>query len=93
MLVLWQPCKLRSSFSCPYSPLGRGFLTGQIKSPDELAKDDYRASGQPRWAAGAFEQVKPVECRVLSGQGLHCSHTMLVAALRSVYSWHSTGLF
>jgi aryl-alcohol dehydrogenase-like predicted oxidoreductase len=26
----------------PYSPLGRGFLTGQIKSPDDLAQDDFR---------------------------------------------------
>ena len=25
-----------------YSPLGRGFLTGQIKSPDDFAADDYR---------------------------------------------------
>jgi len=25
-----------------YSPLGRGFLTGQIKKPDDLAADDYR---------------------------------------------------
>jgi aryl-alcohol dehydrogenase-like predicted oxidoreductase len=25
-----------------YSPLGRGFLTGQIKSIDDLAQDDYR---------------------------------------------------
>lgn len=25
-----------------YSPLGRGFLTGQIKSPDDLASDDRR---------------------------------------------------
>jgi aryl-alcohol dehydrogenase-like predicted oxidoreductase len=25
-----------------YSPLGRGFLTGQIKSIDDLAEDDYR---------------------------------------------------
>ena len=25
-----------------YSPLGRGFLTGQIKSFDDLAEDDYR---------------------------------------------------
>ncbi len=25
-----------------YSPLGRGFLTGQIKSPDDLAPDDRR---------------------------------------------------
>lgn len=26
----------------PYSPLGRGFLTGQYKSPDDFAPDDYR---------------------------------------------------
>jgi aryl-alcohol dehydrogenase-like predicted oxidoreductase len=25
-----------------YSPLGRGFLTGQIKSPDDLSADDFR---------------------------------------------------
>ena len=25
-----------------YSPLGRGFLTGQIKSPEDLAPDDFR---------------------------------------------------
>ena len=26
----------------PYSPLGRGFLTGKIKSPDIFGEDDYR---------------------------------------------------
>jgi aryl-alcohol dehydrogenase-like predicted oxidoreductase len=26
----------------PYSPLGRGFLTGQITSPDDLEPDDFR---------------------------------------------------
>ena len=26
----------------PYSPLGRGFLTGAITSPDDFAADDYR---------------------------------------------------
>ena len=26
----------------PYSPLGRGFLTGQIKKPGDLAEDDFR---------------------------------------------------
>lgn len=26
----------------PYSPLGRGFLSGQITSPDDLAADDFR---------------------------------------------------
>ncbi|MCF8198777.1 MAG: aldo/keto reductase [Sulfuritalea sp.] len=26
----------------PYSPLGRGFLTGAIKKPEDFAEDDYR---------------------------------------------------
>jgi aryl-alcohol dehydrogenase-like predicted oxidoreductase len=26
----------------PYSPLGRGFLTGQLRSPDDFAEDDFR---------------------------------------------------
>ena len=26
----------------PYSPLGRGFLTGALKSPEDFAADDYR---------------------------------------------------
>ena len=26
----------------PYSPLGRGFLTGALTSPDDFAEDDYR---------------------------------------------------
>ena len=31
-----------------YAPLGRGFLTGQIKSVDDLAEDDFRR-GDPRF--------------------------------------------
>ena len=26
----------------PYSPLGRGFLTGALRTPDDFAPDDYR---------------------------------------------------
>src|ERR1700685_2749461 len=33
----------------PYCPLGRGFLTGAISSPDALSPDDYRR-GTPRFA-------------------------------------------
>ena len=28
----------------PYSPLGRGFLTGKIKTPEDLEADDWRRS-------------------------------------------------
>lgn len=38
-----------------YSPLGRGFLTGQIHSMDQLGADDFRVSN-PRFAKGNFEQ-------------------------------------
>jgi aryl-alcohol dehydrogenase-like predicted oxidoreductase len=41
----------------PYSPLGRGFLTGKINSLDELAPDDWRRSN-PRFQGEAFEQNK-----------------------------------
>jgi aryl-alcohol dehydrogenase-like predicted oxidoreductase len=38
----------------PYSPLGRGFLTGTIRSLDQLAEDDFRRS-QPRFQRGNLE--------------------------------------
>jgi aryl-alcohol dehydrogenase-like predicted oxidoreductase len=38
-----------------YSPLGRGFLTGQIRSLDQLSASDFRANN-PRFANGNFEQ-------------------------------------
>jgi aryl-alcohol dehydrogenase-like predicted oxidoreductase len=37
----------------PYSPLGRGFLTGAINSIEELAADDFRR-GNPRFAGENF---------------------------------------
>lgn len=39
----------------PYSPLGRGFLTGQIKSVDDLAPDDWRRSN-PRFTGENFQK-------------------------------------
>jgi len=38
----------------PYSPLGRGFLSGRFKSPDELADDDFRRTG-PRFTGENLE--------------------------------------
>jgi aryl-alcohol dehydrogenase-like predicted oxidoreductase len=37
----------------PYSPLGRGFLAGQIKSRDDLPADDWRR-GDPRYSEENF---------------------------------------
>lgn len=39
----------------PYSPLGRGFLTGAIRSTDQLAEGDFRRSN-PRFVDGALQQ-------------------------------------
>ena len=36
-----------------YSPLGRGFLTGQFKSPDDFAEDDFRHN-HPRFQGENF---------------------------------------
>jgi aryl-alcohol dehydrogenase-like predicted oxidoreductase len=48
----------------PYSPLGRGFLTGKIQRPEDLPKDDYRRT-TPRFQGENFqrnlETVKRVE--------------------------------
>jgi aryl-alcohol dehydrogenase-like predicted oxidoreductase len=38
----------------PYSPLGHGFLTGTIRSPQELADDDWRKNN-PRFTEGNLE--------------------------------------
>ena len=38
-----------------YSPLGRGFLTGQIKSPDDFADDDFRKN-HPRFQGENFQK-------------------------------------
>ena len=37
----------------PFSPLGRGFLTGAITSPADFGEDDFRR-GQPRFTGDAF---------------------------------------
>ncbi len=48
----------------PYSPLGRGFLTGAYQSPDDFAPDDYRRHA-PRFQGENFAKnldvVKKVE--------------------------------
>jgi len=39
----------------PYSPLGRGFLSGDIRSVDDLAPDDFRRSN-PRFQGENFQK-------------------------------------
>lgn len=48
----------------PYSPLGRGFLTGKIQKPEDIPPDDYRRT-TPRFQGENFQRnldlVKRVE--------------------------------
>jgi aryl-alcohol dehydrogenase-like predicted oxidoreductase len=46
-----------------YSPLGRGFLTGQIRSLDDLPEDDWRRSN-PRFQEEALRQNVQLADRV-----------------------------
>ena len=63
----------------PYSPLGRGFLTGQIKTFDDLAEDDYRRHSPPlsgkktstRISTSWLESVKSLVRKAFSRRSLH----------------------
>lgn len=39
----------------PYSPLGHGFLTGEIRSPEQLSDDDWRKAN-PRFSGENFKR-------------------------------------
>jgi aryl-alcohol dehydrogenase-like predicted oxidoreductase len=47
----------------PYSPLGRGFLTGAITSADDLAPDDWRHR-HPRFQEGNIERNRELVDRI-----------------------------
>jgi aryl-alcohol dehydrogenase-like predicted oxidoreductase len=63
-----------------YSPLGRGFLTGAIKSAGDLAEDDFRRSS-PRFQGENFEKnlelVRHIE-EIAAAKG--CSKSQLALA-------------
>jgi aryl-alcohol dehydrogenase-like predicted oxidoreductase len=47
----------------PYSPLGRGFLSGELRSPDDLPAGDFRRT-LPRFAPENFRKNLDVVERV-----------------------------
>ena len=64
----------------PYSPLGRGFLTGKIQKPEDLSEDDYRRT-TPRFQEENFQRnldlVKQVE---QIARAKHCTPAQLALA-------------
>jgi aryl-alcohol dehydrogenase-like predicted oxidoreductase len=66
-----------------YSPLGRGFLTGQIKRPEDLAADDWRRTN-PRFQGENFQRnlelVRRVE-EIAKEKGISASQLALAWVL------------
>jgi aryl-alcohol dehydrogenase-like predicted oxidoreductase len=63
-----------------YSPLGRGFLTGQIRKFDDLAADDYRRSS-PRFQGANFANNLELVNRVeLIAREKNCKPSQLALA-------------
>jgi aryl-alcohol dehydrogenase-like predicted oxidoreductase len=48
----------------PYSPLGRGFLTGAITKTSDLGANDFRTQRYPRFAGEAFDKNQILVDRV-----------------------------
>ena len=67
----------------PYSPLGRGFLSGEIKSINDLAHDDFRRIN-PRFMGENFERnlelVAKVE-QIAKGRGVTAAQLALAWVL------------
>src|SRR5213075_1171430 len=63
-----------------YSPLGRGFLTGQFKSPDDFPEDDFRKN-HPRFTGENFQKnLRLVEEVVAMAKEKGCTTAQLALA-------------
>jgi len=64
----------------PYSPLGRGFLTGAIKRPEDFAEDDYRRM-TPRFQGDNFGRNLALVDKVKTlAAGIGCTPGQLALA-------------
>ena len=58
-----ETCRLLGIGFVPYSPLGRGFLTGAIEKPSDLPADDWRHTN-PRFQGAAFAKNQELATHV-----------------------------
>jgi aryl-alcohol dehydrogenase-like predicted oxidoreductase len=75
-----QTCRELGIGFVPYSPLGRGFLTGQLKRFQDLPKDDYRRHS-PRFEGENFARnLELVERIHAIAREKHCTPAQLAVA-------------
>ncbi len=75
-----QTCRELGIAFVPFSPLGRGFLTGQIQRFEDLEEGDYRRAS-PRFLGGNFQRNLDLVHRVAEiAQAKHCSPAQLALA-------------
>ncbi len=77
---LLNTCRELSITFVAYSPLGRGFLTGHIRSVDDLAEDDWRRHN-PRFQGENFEKNLELVDHVRElAESKHCTPAQLALA-------------
>lgn len=73
-------CKALGVGFVPYSPLGRGALTGKLPAPDALGSGDFRR-GLPRFQADAWDANKALlDTLGTMAQARHCTAAQLALA-------------
>ncbi|UYZ84539.1 aldo/keto reductase [Entomomonas sp. E2T0] len=86
--IILETCEQLGISFISYSPLGRGFLSGAIKSPDDFAEDDYRRTN-PRFMGENFTKniqlVKQLES-FAKAKGYSAAQLALAWVLTSSYS-------
>jgi len=79
-IALMETCKELGVAIVAYSPLGRGFLTGQYKSPDDFEEGDFRKTN-PRFSAENFpKNLKLVDQLTKIAKKKGCTTGQLVLA-------------
>jgi aryl-alcohol dehydrogenase-like predicted oxidoreductase len=74
------PCRELGIGFVPYSPLGRGFLTGRFRTFEDLPEEDYRRNS-PRFQGENFQKNLDLVDRVEEiARRKHCSSAQLALA-------------
>lgn len=63
-----------------YSPLGRGFLTGQLKSPDDFADNDFRKTAPKYSKKNWSKNMELVDLLASIAKGKGCTPGQLALA-------------